>query len=167
LKNIIGFNIVGVNIVWFGLVYWGNTFIPVAFGFILTHLIFSLKGYKELFLILLISIIGIYVDTVLQYLNFFSFTDPIHIPNWLMVLWVCFATILSHSLRFLGNSTIFQLFASFLAPLSYIAGYKFEAVNFGYSLITTYCTLALVWFFLFLLFFKLQQIFIEDEVKHA
>jgi hypothetical protein len=161
LKNIIGF-----NITWFGLVYWGNAFIPIAMLMLSIHLLFFINNKKEIFYILLISVIGIGVDSLLHYFDLFIFNEEIHIPFWLMVLWPCFASTLSHSLRFLDKAVWLQIVAGLLAPLSYIAGYQFEAVNFSHSIMITYIILSLIWASLFMLFFKLQSFFIDKELSH-
>jgi len=161
MKNIIGF-----NIAWFGLVYWGNAFIPIALLMLSAHLLFFIKSYKEIFFILLISVIGIYIDSLLQYFDFFIFSEDVHIPFWLMLLWASFATTISHSLQFLRLSIWLQILAGLFAPLSYIAGHQFEAVSFGQPIITTYFVLSLIWASLFVLFFKLQLFFIGKEVNY-
>ncbi|GAA6170973.1 hypothetical protein NBRC116592_06430 [Colwellia sp. KU-HH00111] len=158
MKNIIGF-----NITWFGLVYFGNNFIAVAIAFLLIHTLFFIQNPRELALLLSVSIIGIGVDTLLQHLAVFIFNQSAFIPLWLMVLWPCFATTLSHSLRFLGKSIWFQYLAGLAAPLSYIAGHQLGVVNFGYSITMTYCILAIIWCLLFMVFFQLQSALFNNE----
>jgi hypothetical protein len=151
-------NVVGFNISWFGLVYWGNSFIPIAFIFLLAHLFIQSKSFRELQLILLITIIGICTDSLLQQFSFFIFIESSHIPFWLMMLWASFAATICHSLRFLSSSKLLQLLiGGLISPLSYIAGYKFMAVDFGYSMLLTYSVLALLWGCLFILFFYLKS----------
>jgi len=161
-------NLIGFNVSWFGLVYWGNNFIPVAFLLLLAHLFFQSKNYKELFLILVVSIIGISVDSLLQQLTFFIFFEPSHIPFWLMMLWASFAATICHSLNFLASSKMLQLVVGgLISPLSYIAGYKFMVVDFGYSMFITYIFLALVWGGLFILFYCLKGKIMKGEVSYA
>jgi hypothetical protein len=147
-------NIIGFNLSWFGLIYWGNNFIPFAFILIVAHLFFQSKNAKELILILLISAIGISVDSILQQLNVFIFPNAEHIPFWLMMLWTSFAATICHSLHFLAPSKLMQfILGGLISPLSYIAGHNLMAVEFGYSMQITYVSLALVWGGLFILFF--------------
>ena len=161
-------NLIGFNVSWFGLVYWGNNFIPFAFILLLAHLFFQSKNYKELLLILLVSVIGIGVDSLLQQLNIFIFIEKAHIPFWLMMLWASFAATICHSLQFLASSKVLQLvIGGLISPLSYIAGNKLSAVDFGYSMLITYTLLALVWGTLFILFFYLKSKIITQEVNHA
>jgi len=157
-------NIISYNITWFGLIYWGNPFIPIALLLLSIHLLFFMKTYKEIFFILVVSIIGIYIDSILQHFGFFIFSQDAHIPFWLMFLWASFATTLSHGLRFLQASIWLQILAGLIAPLSYIAGHKFEVVNLGQSMTITYLILSLIWVALFILFFQLRLFFVGKKV---
>ena len=130
---------------------------------LLIHCLFFLKSKRELLLILVVSIIGIGVDSLLHYLNIFIFDNHAFIPLWLAVLWFCFATTLSHSLQFVGHSMLFQYLAGLAAPLSYIAGHQLGVVNFGYSITMTYCILAIIWCLLFMVFFQLQSALFNNE----
>ena len=161
MKNIIGF-----NISWFGLVYMGNGFIPFALLFLCFHLMLEVKNTREILYILIICAIGILIDSVLQFLGIFSFQELTHLPFWLIVLWGCFATTLCHSLKFIGLSPWFQIAAGFIAPLSYLAGYKFSVVQFSHSLMFTYAVLAVLWTLLFILFFKLKSVLVDKEHCH-
>tara|TARA_B110000238_G_C16113805_1_gene433910 strand:- start:66 stop:554 length:489 start_codon:yes stop_codon:yes gene_type:complete len=157
-------NIISYNITWFGLIYWGNAFIPVVLLLLCAHVLFFIKTYKEIFFILVVSMIGIYIDSNLQHFGFFIFSQDTHIPFWLMFLWASFATTLSHSLRFLQASVWLQILAGLIAPLSYIAGHKFGAVNLGQSMTITYLVLSLIWVALFILLFKLRLFFVGKKV---
>lgn len=166
--NFTGFNLVGFNLAWFGLVYWGNNFIPLCLLLLVAHFIFIAKSQNEIPLILAITFIGISVDSVLVHFNVFIFVNGGHIPFWLMMLWACFATTISHSLRFLSTSKVLQFFVGgIFAPLSYIAGYKFQAVEFGQSMASTYLLLSVIWAGLFILFFYLKGKFIKAEVSYV
>lgn len=161
-------NLIGFNLVWFGLVYWGNFFIPLSLLLLITHIFFIAQSSRELQLILVITFIGIFVDSLLVNFNVFSFANNGHMPFWLMVLWACFAATLCHSLRFLTNRIVLQLLVGgLLAPLSYIAGYKLQAVDFGQSIISTYLLLSAIWAVLFVLFFYLKDKLVNVEVRHV
>ncbi|WP_170235789.1 DUF2878 domain-containing protein [Colwellia demingiae] len=166
--NLIGFNLVGFNLAWFGLVYWGNNFIPLSLLLLISHLFFIAKSQNELPLILLITFIGIFVDSLLVHFNIFIFANGGHIPFWLMMLWACFAATICHSLRFLTGSKALQLLVgAIFAPLSYIAGYKFQAVDFGQSMLSTYLILSVIWAVLFVLFFYLKDKIVNAEVSYV
>lgn len=162
-------NMLGFNLAWFGLVYWGNVFVPVAVIMLVIHLFLLSNNKNEARLVLLITIIGVTVDSVLSFSHFFIFLDSGFItPLWLIVLWACFASTISHSLAFLSHSKILQVLVGFLiAPLSYIAGEKFNAVQFSYPLLETYFMLGFIWSVLFICIFFLKSLFINKESKNV
>ena len=161
-------NVIGFNLIWFGLVYWGNMFIPLAVLALTLHLRFLSTNKNEVKLIFAITIIGIIVDSLLKLTGVFMFYESVQIPFWLITLWACFAATICHSLSFLNSSKTRQLLiGGALSPLSYIAGEKLDAVEFGQSMLDTYMILAVIWAVLFLLFFKLKSFLVDAEVKHA
>jgi len=160
-------NIIGFNISWFGLVYVGNSFIPLCVIFLYFHYRFLVKNNSERLFMLTIWVIGIVVDSLLMYLNVFIFVENYHLPFWLIMLWGCFSTTLCHSLKFIGSSIWFQIIAGFIAPFSYLAGYKLGAVQFSESLMFTYLILMIIWAVLFILFFALKSTFLDKEHRHV
>ncbi|MFQ3210452.1 MAG: hypothetical protein ACI9U5_000502 [Colwellia sp.] len=168
LNKLMMLNAVGFNFAWFGLVYWGNTFIPFSLLLLSAHLYFIAKVPSELWLILSITVIGIFIDSLLQYSTLFIFASTSHLPFWLMALWACFAATICHSLQFLGKSKVLQLLVGGLfAPLSYIAGYQLQAVDFSLSPLITYLILSLIWALLFVLFFLLKENLVSVEVSYV
>lgn len=161
-------NIIGFNISWFGLVYLGNTFAPFALLFIVIHLLTVTEFRSEALLMLTITGIGISVDSLLHQNNFFIFPNSDHIPFWLVVLWLCFSTTISHSLHFLVASKKLQITAGVIfAPLSYLAAVKLNAVELGQSVALSYAVLSLLWALLFIVFFYLKSHFDMKEVSHG
>jgi pheromone shutdown protein TraB len=161
-------NLIGFNLSWFGLVYWGNAFIPISVSLLLMHLYFYGRKNHELLLILIITLIGVIVDSLLQHLNVFVFEYSTHIPLWLITLWACFASTISHSLDFLSRHKALQvLVGGLLAPLSYLAGYKLNAVDITFSISTTYLILSLIWGVLFICFYAIKDTLANNEVSHA
>jgi hypothetical protein len=168
LNKLMMLNIVGFNFAWFGLVYWGNIFIPFSLLLLGAHLYFIAKSPSELWLILSITVIGIFIDSLLQFSTLFIFANTSHIPFWLMVLWACFAATICHSLRFLAKSKLLQLLVGGLfAPLSYIAGYQLQAVDFSLSPLITYLILSLIWALLLVLFFALKEKLVSVQVSYV
>jgi hypothetical protein len=166
--GIILINLIGFNLAWFGLVYWGNIFIPFSILLLIAHIHFISQVRGELTLILLITVIGVFVDSSLVYFNVFIFSHSDNIPIWLMMLWACFAATICHSLHFLADFKIGQVLVGMIfAPLSYIAGYKLQAVDFGQSLTSTYLLLSVIWAVLFVLFFSLKDKVVNIEVSHG
>ena len=160
-------NIIGFNISWFGLVYFGNSFIPIALALLIIHLVFLVKHSNELMFIMMVAIIGIVVDSLLHYSNIFVFANHNGIPLWLIMLWGCFGATLCHSLRFLSVSKWLQVAAGLVAPLSYIAGNKMGAVDFGQPILTTYIILGCIWPVLFMLFYYVKANFVDKDNNHV
>lgn len=154
----------GINFLWFQAIWWLVVLLQtqsVAFVVMLLILWFLISPTKlaDAKLMVLMALIGSIVDSILIGVGLFTFTVPFSlfgmaaewlIPLWLMLLWAAFAGTLNHSLAMFKN----QLFAGSIigalcAPLSYLAGAKFGAVNLGLSSLTAYFLLSAVWFFLF------------------
>jgi hypothetical protein len=161
-------NLVGFQVCWLGLIYWGNSFTPIALLMITAHFFFLSNKPHELLLVVCVTIIGCCVDMILALTGIFVFENTPFIPFWLMVLWVCFSSTISHSLQFLKSSIKLQIFVgAVIAPLSYIGGFKFDMVDFTYSLFTTYAVLSLIWSIFMVIIFKLETLFIRLESKYA
>ena len=161
-------NMLGFNLAWFGLIFFGNTFIPISLLMIVLHLSMFSNINNEMRLVILVTVIGVSVDSFLHFFGFFIFPDSTSMTPWLVILWVCFACTICHSLTFLSPSVILQaVVGAIFSPLSYIAAQKIGAVNFGYSLLTTYITLALIWGGLFICFFYLKSVMTETRIKYA
>lgn len=161
-------NMLGFNLIWFGLLYWGNLFIPIALALLFVHLKFLSNIKKEGRLILLVTVIGISVDSFLHFVQFFDFPNSTFTPVWLMVLWACFAGTVCHSLTFLSRSKLTQLVVGGgFAPLSYLAAERFDVVQFTYTWPVSYLILAVTWGGLFLLFFYLKSIILNRDLSYA
>jgi hypothetical protein len=162
-------NVVGFNLVWFGLVYWGNIFVPIAIALLGAHIFYvSEKENQEVTLIFIVAIIGVVVDSTLQALGIFSFLGNAYLPVWLISLWFCFGATLNHSLGFLQNSKRLQvLVGAIIAPLSYLAGHQFKAVDFGLSVINTYLLLSVIWAVLMVSFFYIKSSLEKKEVSYG
>ncbi len=161
-------NLIGFNVSWFGLVYWGNAFIPISLSLLLIHLYFYGRKNHELRLVLIITLLGVLVDSLLQYFTVFVFENNTHIPLWLITLWACFAATICHSLNFLSRHKALQLLVGgLLAPLSYIAGYKLNAVDFTLPISMTYLILSFIWAVMFICFYALKDTLVNKEVSHV
>lgn len=161
-------NLIGFNVSWFGLVYWGNAFIPISLSLLLIHLYFYGRKNHELRLVLIITLLGVFVDSLLQYFTVFVFENNTHIPLWLITLWACFAATICHSLNFLSRHKALQLLVGgLLAPLSYIAGYKLNAVDFTLPISMTYLILSFIWAVMFICFYALKDTLVNKEVSHV
>jgi hypothetical protein len=161
-------NMIGFNVAWFGLIYFGNTFVPVALLMLVVHFIWISKVKNEIWLALIITIIGVTVDSLLQLNRVFIFPNPAHIPFWLVAIWACFATTICHSFSFLSAYKPLQiLLGLIMAPLSYKSGELLGAVEFGFSFTQTYIVLGCIWAILFSTFFFLKAQLIKEDTRYA
>jgi len=161
-------NLLGFNIVWLGLVILGNSFIPVALTWLLWHIYRCSERMIELTLIGMIAITGILIDSLLIYFDVLSFQDHPLIPLWLVMLWLCFAATIRHSLMFLSDSKWLQLLVgAIFPPAAYISGAHLVNISFGYSLPVTFTILALIWATLFLLIFSYLSPLASKKVRHV
>lgn len=160
-------NLILFNVMWLGLVLIGDFFIPIAIGWLVIHVYVQEQQSKEIFLLLSIAVVGVLVDSVLTQVAFFVFEEHILIPVWLVVLWFCFAATVNHSLSFLNRNKWFQALAGIFAPLSYMAGARFEKVELPYGWIYSYIALSAIWIVLMLLFYVIRnRIFEQEKVKN-
>ncbi|NVK26384.1 MAG: DUF2878 domain-containing protein [Gammaproteobacteria bacterium] len=165
-------NFVGYYVAWLGLVLFGNVFVPFALALLVIHLLGVVthpsRQKAELKLIVSVAMLGSLVDGLLTQLSIFHFhrgslLPLLSIPYWLVILWACFAATLAHSLKVLSKSKILQaLVGAVFAPLSYVAGYKFDAVQLGYSVFSTYLVLATVWAVIIVVCFSLKDKFLSE-----
>lgn len=153
-------NAIGFNVCWFGLVIFGNSFILIAVAWLALHLLMNDNKRAELPLLLIVASIGIAVDVALTLTQVFTFSAAsIVLPFWLITLWFCFAATLNYSLSFLNAHQVLQVFfGGLIAPLSYLAGAKFSAVELNNGLMVSYIILASIWALLLPLFFTVPQL---------
>ena len=158
-------NMIGFNVAWFGLIFLGNSFVPVAILMLIAHFKWLSKSKNEITLVVIVTLIGISVDSLFQLTNVFIFPHHNHIPVWLAFIWIGFATTISHSLSFLAAYKPLQILLGFIvAPLSYKSGEVLGAVEFGYSYLTTHLILGTTWALLLLLFFSIKARFDNNVI---
>lgn len=161
-------NIIFFNISWFGLVLLGNSFIALTLVWLCFHLYFAKQSLAECKLVLAITLIGCLLDSILLATGVFLLNGQVIVPLWLVTLWAAFAATLAHALQFLSASKIQQAVVGFIfPPLSYLAGAALSPISLGYSQVTSYFILAIIWALLMLLFFKLKAFFFNEELRHA
>ena len=167
-----------VNFAWFQGVWWlvilfqNQAVIPVL-GLIALWLFLSSKRIEDIKLMSAVFVLGTLVDAQLTYSGLFIFNETEAllsfwpIPIWLSLLWVAFAGTVYHSLTvFKGRPVLASIAGAVFAPLSYIAGAKFGAVELGASILFSYIFIALVWSVVFPLCFYLSNRF-EAKLSQA
>jgi hypothetical protein len=166
-----------LNFVWFQTIWWlvilfrNDAVLPVI-GLIILWLVFSPKRVQDIKLMSMVLIIGTVTDALLTVFGIFIFDETNTlvalwpIPIWLSLLWAAFAGTVYHSLTmFKGRTLLAALGGAVFAPLSYIAGAKFGAVELGVSLMWSYIIIAMVWSVIFPLCFYLSMNVDRDTVK--
>ena len=136
------FNIVGFQASWWGcvlgvksgIIYLGP-FLMLAF--LAVHVVRNVDNYSEIKLIILFGLIGTFIDTGMAYFgvliyNGTYFPDSYIAPLWITSMWCGFSATVNHSLSWLHNRYVASAFLGVVSgPLSYLAGAKFGAIEFG------------------------------------
>jgi len=143
------YNFVGYQAIWFIAILGREQFEWLLLTLIALHVYFCKERIIEAKALALCSAIGIAVDTVLTWTGIFIFSPTptlLPIPLWLVDIWIGFAATLRHSLSYLiGRPFIGVALAAIGAPLSYLAGMKLGAVEFGLSSIDAALLIGVLW----------------------
>lgn len=113
------------------------------------HFFYSAARFHDLKLACIGLLLGMAIDSTLQYLSVISFygwaLGPLS-PFWLWMIWVMFALTLNSSLSFLQSKHVFlsAIAGLIFGPLSYLAGVKLGAAGFDNTL-THLATIGLIW----------------------
>ncbi|TDE24357.1 DUF2878 domain-containing protein [Vibrio owensii] len=99
--------------------------------------------------------IGLMLDTLNQQLSVFVF-PTLWLPVWLLCLWVLFSWYAYQlkSILYRFPKTYVSIVGGFGGTASYFAGYKLQAVEFGFSVGTTLMILFVEWCAMMLLILK-------------
>ncbi|WP_425669633.1 DUF2878 domain-containing protein [Vibrio owensii] len=102
-----------------------------------------------------IVMVGLVLDTLNQQLSVFVFPTP-WLPVWLFCLWVLFSWYAYQlkSILYRFPKTYVSIVGGFGGTASYFAGYKLQAVEFGFSVGTTLMILFVEWCAMMLLILK-------------
>ena len=109
----------------------------LMFAFLAVHITRILDNYSELKLIILFGFIGTVIDTSMAYFgiliyNGTYFPDTYIAPLWITSMWCGFSATVNHSLSWLKDRYVASAVLGIVSgPLSYLAGVKFEAIEFA------------------------------------
>jgi len=134
-------NFIGLQVVWAACAYGAVeqatlAGVLAALTYLALHFSLSSQAYIDGLVLIVISVIGLLLDSTNQALGIVSFYGSnesiLPIPYWLFTLWMVFAVSLPHSLYWLHRRP-------FIAPLaggigggsSYFAGSRFDALSFA------------------------------------
>jgi hypothetical protein len=140
-------NVALFQLIWALCVIGQDTWVWLALGLIMIHLLLSPARRADLQLMGVMLILGSTVDGLLHLVGFFTFRQPgFPIPLWLAVLWVGLATQPHYSLGWMKKRLLLaSVFGAVGGPLAYWAGVRIGAAEFGLPLLTSLFILAIIW----------------------
>ena len=164
LFNVLNFIVFQAS--WFLLIFFQNEFLLLVVLLNAIFLVVTRTTLNHALFLLACVVIGVVIDSVLATLGVLVF-EPLPgvlpIPAWLCVIWISFASTIRHSMAYLGKSTIVAAAVGAIAgPISYFAGMRLGAVDFGYSTFIVLAIYAAIWALL------LPTLFIlSDKIKSS
>ncbi|AWL12660.1 hypothetical protein HMF8227_02207 [Saliniradius amylolyticus] len=140
-------NLVWFQVAWLVAVLGQTPWLPGLLTLLVLHFVLLRQPLRELVCVGAAALLGIAVDIALTLCGVFVFEQALlPIPLWLIGLWVVFTATLPHSLNYFYRRPLIAAgCAAISAPLSYITGWRFQAVEFPYGLTVTFFILAVVW----------------------
>ncbi len=125
----------------------------------LATLVYSiLTAFHSVKAISFVTIFGLVLDTLNQHFSLLVFPTP-WLPVWLIGLWVLFAWY-AYQLKVLLHRFV-KIYVSVLGGLggmlTYFAGYKLQAVEFGFDTSITLLALFVEWLVLMLVILKVYN----------
>jgi hypothetical protein len=157
------FNLIWFQVFWFTAVIGQHQAVLLLVLLLVLHFLLLPQRRQELWLIALCAPLGIMIDSLLSFLGIFEFTNLGNslIPLWLAGLWIAFTATLRHGLVFfLSRPYLASVCGAIAGPLSYFAGQRLGAVEFGLPVVSTLLLLGAIWALLFPLF-----IFITNRIN--
>lgn len=114
-----------------GRVAWGVAAVALAAA---VHLALSAQPAAELWLLLIIAVIGLAWDSLVLATGWIGYSSGMFshwlAPTWIVAMWVLFATTLNVSLRWLrGRPVVGALFGLVGGPLAFYGGARLGAVQ--------------------------------------
>lgn len=165
------------NFIWFQAIWWLVILFQsdaelLVLGLLALWMLFSSERTNDIKLMMSMFVIGTLIDTILTISGVFNFNNSQTllswwpIPLWLSFLWAGFAGTVYHSLTvFEGRPWLAAAGGAIFAPLSYIAGANFGAVELGYSLPVTFAVIGAVWSITFPACFYLSTLFTTENAE--
>lgn len=132
-------NFIGFQVAWFACVYGGARNLAlagtlVALAAVALHLAMALRRGPELMLVLVVTAIGTFWDSLLVSLGLLRYPAgnfaPGVAPYWILAMWALFATTLNLSMAWLKRRTwLAVLMGAAGGPLAYFAGHRLGGVE--------------------------------------
>jgi hypothetical protein len=136
--------LIGFKLSWFALVLAQNLLIIPVLLFLAWSLWHSKQPERLAWLGL--AVVGITMDTVLQYSGVLSFSGVVWLPLWMLALWLVFSLVLVKVFAvYLQNYWIAALSAAVSGPMAYIGGATLSGQMQVTSTTESYIALGLCW----------------------
>ena len=172
MKNSIIINVIGFYICWWLTIYGAVSQFyyigPLAtLIFIILHL-YKVTNHKKEDIFLLISFfLGIFIETLLLNLNIIIHKGVLVqyniAPLWAISLWICFATTLLHSFKWLSKRYLISSLLGLLsAPMIYFSMYSLGVIEFGVSKILVILFTSVLWALIVPLFIYISARILES-----
>lgn len=149
------FNLIWFQVFWFTAVVGQHQTVFLLVLLLVVHFLLLPQRKQELWLIALCAPLGMIIDSLLSFYAVFEFShlsDGL-IPLWLAGLWIAFTATLRHGMTFfLSRPYLASVCGAIAGPLSYFAGQRLGAVEFGLPVAATLLLLGAIWALLFPLF---------------
>ena len=135
--------LIAFQLLWFSAVIGGNQWLVIPLSLIALHFIFS-PSHRVDWHVIPIALIGMGADAILTWVGVFEFDG---FPYWLGILWIGFVLTLGHSMAWLRRMPVALLvpMGALAGTLSYLAGWKLEAVALPMGVSWSALTLAVLW----------------------
>lgn len=142
-------NFIWFQAIWILTIVFQYQFLWLALVLFIIHFFVSSQPRLDGITAASVACIGVIVDGGLAWIEVFIFPESyisLPVPLWLVVLWGAFALALRYSLHYLHSSVpLCVIFGAVFGPLSYYAGARLGAVQFGPSVWQSLLVLAAIW----------------------
>ena len=136
--------LIGFKLSWFALVLFQNLLLVPVLLFLLWGLWRCSQPERLAWLVL--ALVGIAMDSLLQYSGVLSFTASAWLPFWLLVLWLAFSLVVVKVFSvYLKNYWLAALVAAVSGPMAYLGGAALSGQMQVSSAIEAYIALAFCW----------------------
>jgi len=169
MKNSIIINVIGFYICWWLTIYGAVSQFyyigPLAtIIFIIIHLKKVTNHMKEDIFLFISFFLGLFIESLLLNLDIIIHKGLLVqyniAPLWAVSLWLCFATTLLHSFKWLSKRYIVSSFLGLLsAPMIYFSMFSLDVIEFGVSKIFVILITSVLWALFVPLF-----IYISDQI---
>lgn len=161
-------NAVGFQIAWFICVQGNNLNAALATIALLgLHQLVFRINLKVWPLLIAFGLIGYLGDSVIAKVVQIEYSENLNplAPLWLLGLWLCFATTLNYSMKWLFKTPYLTIFVALLVvPISYLAGINLSESTLSGSYVMFYISEGMWWAVLLIVYQKLTAF---KEVQHA